>query len=126
MGLTYFKRYRMEIDLVGPASFDCQLPAEYRLVPWDASMVSVHGDVKFECFCLEMDAIVFPCLGSRDGCHRLMREIANREGFVPEATWLLEHCTGSGRGAGLARCCAGWWVALSASATTAPFRSAPC
>jgi ribosomal protein S18 acetylase RimI-like enzyme len=90
MGLTYFKRYRMELDL-GHAFFSAPaLPVSYRLVPWHESLLSAHAAVKYECFCLELDAIVFPCLGDREGCHRLMREIASREGFLPAATWLLE------------------------------------
>ena len=45
---------------------------------------------KFSSFCYEIDANVFPCLGNREGCYRLMREIARRDGFLPNATWLLE------------------------------------
>lgn len=96
MGLTYFKRYRMELDLRDWLSA-AEPPDGFLLVPWDVGLLGAHADVKYECFCFEMDAIVFPCLGSRDGCHRLMQEIANREGFVARSTWLLEHQAGSGR-----------------------------
>lgn len=37
-----------------------------------------------------MDAHIFPCLGELDGCLRLMAEIAGRDGFLEEATWLLQ------------------------------------
>jgi hypothetical protein len=32
---------------------------------------------------------VFPCLGDRFGCQRLMREIRRKPGFLPGATWLI-------------------------------------
>jgi GNAT superfamily N-acetyltransferase len=89
MGVTYFKRYRMEIELNGPLFQPPGLPAGYVLVPWDASLLDAHAEAKYRSFCLEVDANVFPCLGDRGGCVRLMREIARREGFLTEATWLL-------------------------------------
>lgn len=90
MGLTYFKRFRMEIDLAArPVSPPPELPPGYAMVPWDESLVNAHAEAKFQSFCFELDANVFPCLGDREGCRRLMREIAAREGFVREATWLL-------------------------------------
>ena len=91
MGLTYFKRYRLEIPLTG-ALFDCpSLPAGYSLIAWQPSLLDSHGDTKFRSFCYEIDANVFPCLGDRDGCRRLMDEITRRENFVREATWLLAY-----------------------------------
>jgi ribosomal protein S18 acetylase RimI-like enzyme len=91
MGLTYFKRFRMEFDLTerlppGPA-----IPAGFELVPYGDDLVREHAMVKYQSFRHELDANVFPCLGRRDGCLRLMREIVSRVGFVPEATWLLRH-----------------------------------
>jgi ribosomal protein S18 acetylase RimI-like enzyme len=32
---------------------------------------------------------VFPCLGDRAGCRRLMAEIRRKPGFLPGATWLV-------------------------------------
>jgi ribosomal protein S18 acetylase RimI-like enzyme len=89
MGLTYFKRYRMEIDLNGSLFQPPHLPTNYGLVPWDETVLEAHAEAKYRSFCLEIDANVFPCLGDRDGCARLMREISRREGFVAAATWLL-------------------------------------
>jgi ribosomal protein S18 acetylase RimI-like enzyme len=89
MSLTYIKRFRMEIDLRAWDYRPGPLGAGYRLVPWDASLVGAHADVKYRCFCLELDANVFPCFCTRDGCLRLMTEISQKEGFLPEATWLL-------------------------------------
>ena len=90
MTITYFKRYRMEIDLT---DWDgaIELPEGYRFVPWDASLVMTHGDVKYRCFAMELDVNVFPSLGSRKGCRRLMRQISEKDNFVAEATWLVAH-----------------------------------
>jgi ribosomal-protein-alanine N-acetyltransferase len=89
MGVTYFKRYRMEIELSGVWFQPPPLPDGYSLVPWDESLLEAHAEAKYQSFCLEIDANVFPCLGDREGCVRLMREITRREGFLAEATWLL-------------------------------------
>ena len=91
MGLTYFKRYRLEISLTD-ALFKCPaLPEGYSIIPWQPSLLSVHADTKYRSFCLEIDANVFPCLGEKEGCRRLMDEIARRENFIPDATWLLAY-----------------------------------
>lgn len=90
MSLTYFKRYRMEIDLAAAPALP-PLPASYRLTPWHPKLVELHAEVKYQSFCFELDANVFPCLGDREGCRRLMRDIARRDNFLPAATWLLEH-----------------------------------
>lgn len=88
MGLTYFKRFRMEIDLTRPLVVR-PLPAGYSWLAWDESLVSAHAETKFRSFRTEIDANVFPCLGELDGCNRLMEEISHRFGFLPEATWLV-------------------------------------
>ena len=90
MGLTYFKRFRMEIDLVG-CEFTARLPRGYRLVAWDDSLIEAHAEAKFASFRAEIDSNVFPCLGDLVGCHRLMHEISQKDGFLPAATWLLAH-----------------------------------
>jgi hypothetical protein len=89
MGMTYFKRYRMEIDLRSPIFSPPPLPNGYRLVAWQDGLIEAHAEAKHESFRFELDANVFPCLGEREGCVRLMREIVRRDGFLPEATWLL-------------------------------------
>ena len=95
MSLAYFKRFRMEISLTGWL-FPCPaLPRDYCLLPWDGDLVEAQQHTKYLSFRHEIDASVFPCLGQRDGCQRLMAEIAHRETFVPEATWLLA-CRESG------------------------------
>ncbi len=91
MGLTYFKRFRMELDLEQPLFAAPPCPLSYQLVPYDDSLIREHAFAKFLSFRQELDANVFPCLGRRDGCLRLMREITRRSGFVPEATWLLRY-----------------------------------
>lgn len=91
MALTYFKRYRMEFDLTHAPMEPCEPPLGYRCLPWRDSLLEAHAEVKFHSFRFEIDANVFPCLGEREGCRRLMNDIAMRDGFVPEATWLLVH-----------------------------------
>jgi GNAT superfamily N-acetyltransferase len=91
MDLTYFKRYRMEIDLLGQDFSDLELPPDYRFLAWDAALVDGFALAKYESFRDEIDANVFPCLGELDGCRRLMGQISRKPGFVPEATWLIAH-----------------------------------
>jgi len=91
VGLTYFKRYRMELDLTEPLFTAPPLPPDYEMVSWSDDLSREHAQAKYQSFHCELDANVFPCLGRRDGCVRLMREIARRTTFVPEATWLLRH-----------------------------------
>lgn len=91
MESNYFKRFRMELDLrrESPAAHPAALPPGYRFVPWNEALLDVHARTKFRSFRDEIDAVVFPCLGDLDGCRRLMREIRNKSGFLPEATWLV-------------------------------------
>jgi hypothetical protein len=91
MGVTYFKRFRMEMPLNGWRDPPRLLPAGYRLMRWDPLLVSRHADAKYRSFCEEIDAIVFPCFSERRGCLRLMTEIADKPGFQPLATWLLTY-----------------------------------
>lgn len=91
MAITYFKRFRMEIDLRNRPVSESELPPGYSLLSWDESLIDCHAQAKYLSFRNEIDANVFPCLGDRDGCQRLMNEIARREGFLEAATWLLEY-----------------------------------
>ncbi len=91
MGLTYFKRFRMEIDLTGRKLTSLVLPQGYRLLAWDDSLLEPHAEAKYHSFRSEIDANVFPCLGDWAGCHRLMHEICGKQGFLPGATWLIAH-----------------------------------
>ena len=88
MAITYYKRFRMEIDLDGPIP-SAELPPMFSWAAWDESLLERHAEVKFRSFCCEIDAHVFPCLGERQGCLRLMREIRRKPGFLPAATWLI-------------------------------------
>ncbi len=91
MALTYFKRFRMEIDLARCQPIGPDLPGEYRMVPWSRHLVRCHAEAKYRSFRCEVDANVFPCLGEQSGCVRLMDEIRHKEGFLPAATWLAEY-----------------------------------
>jgi ribosomal protein S18 acetylase RimI-like enzyme len=98
MNFQYVKRYRMELNLLRWQYTSLRLPMGYRLVPWHQTLAMVHADVKYHSFQGSIDAQVFPCLGELEGCQRLMSEIKAKEGFVPEATWLVEYV-----GAGIRR-----------------------
>jgi GNAT superfamily N-acetyltransferase len=91
--ITYFKRFRMEIGLHDglPAPL---LPPGYAWLPWSEALLDVHAEVKFQSFIDEIDAVVFPSLGSRQGCGHLMQEITRKPGFRPEATWLIASPSG--------------------------------
>jgi hypothetical protein len=88
MGLTYFKRFRMEMDLSGAELTVPKIAPGYRFLPWKRSLLEVHAEVKYQSFQDEIDAAVFPCFNDLAGCHRLMDEIVHRKGFVPDSTWL--------------------------------------
>ena len=88
MAITYYKRFRMEIDLDGSVDPFVLLPP-YRWVPWEEALIDQHAEVKYQSFRSEIDAHVFPCLGERQGCQRLMREIRRKPGFLAGATWLI-------------------------------------
>jgi hypothetical protein len=87
MAITYYKRFRMEVDLDRTAP--PALPPEFAWVAWREGLIDFHAEVKYLSFRDEVDAHVFPCLGDRFGCQRLMREIRRKPGFLPGATWLI-------------------------------------
>jgi ribosomal protein S18 acetylase RimI-like enzyme len=90
--LRYFKRYRMEIDLnrLPPP----QLPAGFEWIPWNDSLLEAHSQALFGSFDRELDAQVFPSLGSASGCYCLMSEIRRKQGFLPGATWIVANGNG--------------------------------
>lgn len=88
MAITYYKRFRMEIDLDGSLP-PPGLPVPFGWVGWDESLLDRHAEVKYLSFRDEIDSCVFPCLGDRFGCQRLMREIRRKPGFLAGATWLI-------------------------------------
>ncbi len=88
MAITYYKRFRMEVDL-DRADTTSVLPRPFEWVPWDETLLEHHAEVKYRSFIGEVDAYVFPCLGDRYGCRRLMAEIRRKAGFLPAATWMI-------------------------------------
>lgn len=94
MSVSYFKRYRMEMDLRGRRPIEPFAPSGYRLQPWTPNLLYDHADVKYLSFRDEIDADVFECLGDLDGCQRLMREISQKDGFLTSATWLASTTEG--------------------------------
>lgn len=94
MNLAYYKRFRMEINLVGRDLTPPPVPADYYFLPWDESLLDAFSQAKYMSFRNELDANVFPCLGEFQGCRRLMNEIVRKPGFLPESTWLLVYSPG--------------------------------
>src|ERR1700712_4156235 len=98
--VKYFKRHRMELPLRHPPK-PTELPAGFRWLTWDDSLLALHAEVKFVSFHQHEDALVFPSLGSRAGCRDLMTAIRCRPGFRPQATWLVagpDGCVGTIQG----------------------------
>lgn len=87
--VQYYKRYRMELDLVQQPIESPVLPENYLWLPWQADRLEVHASVKSQSFRHEVDSHVFPCLADYYGCLRLMQEIALQRTFCPQATWLV-------------------------------------
>lgn len=88
MSVTWFKRYRMHYDLRNQLPSMPTLDSGYEMLPWDPQLLDHHARAKYQSFCHEIDANVFPCLAQLDGCRQLMQEISRRHGFIPESTWL--------------------------------------
>lgn len=86
--VKYFKRHRMELALRHPLPPPV-LPAGFSWVAWSDALLAMHAEVKYQSFHNQTDALVFPSLGTRTGCHDLMAAIRYRPDFCPEATWLL-------------------------------------
>jgi ribosomal protein S18 acetylase RimI-like enzyme len=97
MGVTYFKRYRMEISL-RKAVFKVPPPPGYALIPWSPELFESHVDVKFGSFKRELDTLVFSSFRTRDGCRLVMERITRNKGFLPSATWLAVRKGKGGRG----------------------------
>jgi ribosomal protein S18 acetylase RimI-like enzyme len=86
--VSYFKRFKMELDLYDAPPWPV-LPVGYYWVPWNESLLDSHAEVMVASFHDEIDSIIFPSLGNRQGSQCLMAEIRHRSGFIREATWLL-------------------------------------
>jgi ribosomal protein S18 acetylase RimI-like enzyme len=96
MGVSYFKRFRMELDLRGKRFLPLFVPTGYRLLGWDPELLAEHAAAKHQSFRDEIDAEIFSCLAEFDGCQRLMQEISLKEGFLPMATWLAVYAYSGG------------------------------
>ena len=55
MRSTYFKRFRMDADLLAPRR-PLHLPAGYRFVSWNEALLDVHARTKHRSFRGEIDA----------------------------------------------------------------------
>ncbi len=94
---SYFKRFRMEIDLHAASLPVPSLPAGYRWQAWNPEVLERHAWAKWESFRSEIDSHVFECLGDYLGCLRLMQEIYNRDTFLANATWLISQDSQRGK-----------------------------
>jgi hypothetical protein len=99
VGTTYYKRFRMEIDLRRTVVQEPVLPDGYEWAAWNwhPDFVDRHAWAKSLSFHDEVDSRVFPCLATFAGCRRLMSEIIAEDTFLPAASWLLV-CTNSESG----------------------------
>ena len=91
---TYFKRFRMEARLRRGAPKP-GLPPGFFWLAWRPDLWEAHAHVKWHSFAGEPDAELFPALGRLDGCRHLMRSIAARPDFCPQATWLITRGNGA-------------------------------
>ena len=91
MGITYFKRYQMELDLSTWQVIDEALPADYHFISWHEDHLEDHAAVKHASFQNEIDANVFPSLAEYESCRRLMQEITRRSNFLADGTWLIAY-----------------------------------
>jgi GNAT superfamily N-acetyltransferase len=82
----------MEFDFSERALAEPVLPEGFEFSAWSVDDLDRHAQAKFQSFHEEMDSLVFPCLGTFEGCQRLMLEIAIQRNFLPEATWLVTDC----------------------------------
>ncbi|MFN0052352.1 MAG: GNAT family N-acetyltransferase [Planctomycetales bacterium] len=89
MGVTYYKRFRMELELDQAALAEPVLPAGFQFLPWQPALLQRHAAAKYESFRDEVDSDLFPCLAHLSGCLNLMSDIVQRATFVPQATWLI-------------------------------------
>lgn len=87
----------MEIDLAELDLTPPEVPRSYRFLPWNESLLEAHAEAQHASFRDEIDANVFPCFAERAGCRRLIEEITRKEGFLPEATWLVVYRSGERR-----------------------------
>jgi ribosomal protein S18 acetylase RimI-like enzyme len=84
--VSYFKRYKMEVDLRDlPPPL---LPSDFHWLPWSEVALTGHAEVLYDSFHQEIDAVIFSSLGSPEGCVTLMNVVSRRMNFLPDATWL--------------------------------------
>lgn len=93
MSLRYYKRFQMERRTSGHRGLPA-LPPGYRFVAWSPERLLAHAEAMRLSFAEELDSQLFECLQSEEGCGRLMTEISRKQGFLPEATWLIEYVAG--------------------------------
>lgn len=89
MSFAYVKRYQMVIDLTTATLPDSPLPEGFHFLEWHPAFMERHAKTKYLSFCNEIDARIFPTFRQYDACLRLMKSIAGKQGFIPDATCLI-------------------------------------
>lgn len=89
MAVTYFRRFRMQIDLRKVTLRAPVLPEEFRWVPWSWQAAQRHAYVKHHSFAGEIDAEVFTCFTTQESCRELMDALSRLDAFLPTTTWLI-------------------------------------
>ena len=72
MSVKYYKRYRMEFNLLRSRIPSVPKPRDFEFLAWDEDLLESHADVKCRSFSDELDSVVFPCLGDPVGCLQLL------------------------------------------------------
>jgi len=93
MNINYFKRFKMEIDLLDAPPVPA-LPGGYSWVSWNDALLDLHAEVQYRSFREEFDTALFPSFGDRVGCQNLLRAVRLKSGFLPAATWLVAAAAG--------------------------------
>ena len=62
---------------------------EFRAEPWSRALLDAHTSAHYLSFRHEMDAELFESFRSFKGVRGVVENISNRQGFLPEATWLI-------------------------------------
>lgn len=87
-------RHRMEIRLNGLPPVPV-LPDRLLWVPWDDTLLPVHADTHFKAFADCLDRYLFPSFQDPAGCWYTLRQIRDKVGFLPDATWLVAGANGA-------------------------------
>lgn len=87
-------RHRLEMRLHGLPPVPV-LPDGLLWVPWDDTLLGHHADAHFKAFADCIDRHLFPSFSDPAGCWYTLRQIRDKSGFLPQATWLVAGAEGA-------------------------------